>query len=117
VFVSRGDNSIDKIVDFVKADMEFSPISSIVHWTLCGLIAVSTYVYLFGGSRFALWGTRRSLYGPTAEFVLDVARYAFPAMILLAIVGYVRDRNKSIAVKVMGLAAFCTFLCWWKSLL
>ena len=96
--------------------MSLCPISSIVHWVLCALVAVNAYIFLFCGKRVGGWGGR-TIYGPTADFVLDAARYVFPAILFLGIVGFVRDRNKTIAVKVMAIAAFCTFLCWWKTLL
>jgi len=51
VFISQGENSVDKIVDFLRGDLQFSPISSIANWILCVMMAASVYVFFFCGRR------------------------------------------------------------------
>ena len=115
--ISKGENSVDKIVDYLKGDLEFSPVASVINWALCVLMAVSVYVLFFCGRRVGGLGGGRTIYEPTAEFVMNAVKYAFPAFVLFGIVGFVSDRNKTIALRVIIVAAFCTFLCWYKTLL
>jgi hypothetical protein len=51
MFLTRGDNPIDRMIDFLSGDLREAPITTVVHLAQCTFGVAILFILLFGGER------------------------------------------------------------------